>query len=73
MAKKIKLSKEMSDRLGVLASELQGEYDDQQEVFDSRSDSWRESDLGTAAEGWLEAMEELIEMLENFPDEPGEL
>lgn len=70
MAKKIKLSVAANKLLGTLASDLQNEYDELQEVFDSRSDTWRDSDIGTAADGWLEDLESLIEALEAFPEEP---
>lgn len=70
MAKKIKLSAEIGGRIATLSSDLQNEYDELQEVFDNRSDTWRDSDIGTAADGWLETLEELIETLENFPEEP---
>lgn len=70
MAKKIKLSAVRGLMIVNLAAELQFEYDELQEVFDSRSDTWRDSDIGTAADGWLEDLESLIEALEAFPEEP---
>lgn len=70
MAKKIKLSAEIGLRIASLSSDLQNEYDELQDVFDNRSDTWRDSDIGMAADGWLESLEELIETLENFPEEP---
>ncbi len=70
---KFKIGAKLSKQLDEAKAELTVFVDEARDLFDLRSERWRDSDQGTLTEEWLEHLNELVESLENLPNSPEEM
>lgn len=70
MAGQFKLSRDLTKRIGTLASDIRDAVDGFRELYDERSERWQEGDAATAADTWIESLENLADELENIPEKP---
>lgn len=65
-----KLSQELSIRIAMLASDLSSEVDEQQEVWNAKTETWQDSDAGNSVLAWLQNLYSLVEDMENLETKP---
>lgn len=65
-----KLDKGLVTRVAELASDLSAAASEFRDTWTARSEGWQEGDKGTAADAWIEGLEEVAQSLENLESEP---
>lgn len=67
-----KLSKKLVDQMTAFLTELNDAAEEAREYYDSRSESWQDSDKGANYLAWVEQLEAAVEALDGVPESPDE-
>lgn len=65
-----KLDPDLAKRIAELESDIRAATQEFRDAWDDRSERWQESDAGTAAETWIEELDNLADSLEAVTDRP---
>ena len=66
MARKFGFNPDTLEALDNLRAMLTDELNEHRENFDERNEKWQESDPGLSAGGWLDELEELVDLLDRL-------
>lgn len=60
------LSPELVERIDQLKTDLDAEILDMRNIFDARSERWRDGERGVDVGGWLDSLDSMAEALEDY-------
>jgi hypothetical protein len=70
MSHKFQISDKTADLLLFAKEALADEMQDHRDAFDEASDRWKEGDKGVAVDGWIDELQNLVDGLDTYENEP---